>query len=80
MMTAHPSQPEEYSQPNIPRFSGRDAMDFRSYYACWQDYKRTNNREQVASMEDRMRKVMPDHNVPNDASYEDVVNMLNGND
>jgi hypothetical protein len=69
-----------YSQPNIPRFSGRDASDFRSYYARWQDYKRTNNREQVASMEERMRKVMTDHNVPNNASYEDVVNILNGND
>jgi hypothetical protein len=31
-------------------------------------------------MDERMRKVMADHNVPNDASYEDVVNMLNGND
>jgi len=71
---------ERYSQPNIPRFSGKDASDFRAYYARWQDYKRTNNREQVASMEERMRKVMTDHNVPNDASYEDVVNMLNGND
>ena len=69
-----------YSRPNIPRFSGRDASDFRSYYARWQDYKRTNNRKQVASMEERMRKVMADHNVPNDASYEDVVKMLNGND
>jgi hypothetical protein len=69
-----------YSRPNIPRFSGRDASDFRSYYARWQDYKRTNNREQVASMEERMRKVMTDHNVSNNASYEDVVNMLNGND
>ena len=68
------------SQQNIPRFSGKDASDFRSYYARWQDYKRTHNREQVASMEERMRKVMTDHNVPNDASYEDVVNMLNGND
>jgi hypothetical protein len=67
------------SQQNIPRFSGKDASDFRAYYARWQDYKRTNNRDQVASMEERMRKVMTDHNVPNDASYEDVVNMLNGN-
>jgi hypothetical protein len=69
-----------YSRPNVPHFSGRDANDFRSYYARWQDYKRSNNREQVASMEERMRKVMTDHNAPNNASYEDVVNMLNGND
>ena len=69
-----------YSRPNIPRFSGRDASDFRSYYSRWQEYKRNNNRGEVASMEERMRKVMTDHNVPNNASYEDVVNMLNGND
>jgi len=69
---------ERYSRPNIPPFSGSDASDFRSYYSRWQEYKRTNNRDQATSMEDRMRRVMTDHNVPNDASYEDVMNMLNG--
>jgi hypothetical protein len=68
-----------YARPNIPRFSGKDASDFRSYYARWQGYKRDHNREQVASMEERMRKVMTDHKAPTNASYEDVVNMLNGN-
>jgi hypothetical protein len=63
-----------------PTFLRQRRYGFRSYYARWQDYKRPNNREQVASMEERMRKVMADHNVPNDASYDDVVNMLNGND
>jgi hypothetical protein len=67
-----------YSRPNIPRFSGRDASDFRSYYSRWQGYKRTNSRGEVASMEERMRKVMADHSVPNNASYEDVMNMLDG--
>jgi hypothetical protein len=67
-----------YSRPNIPRFTGRDASDFRSYYSRWQGYKRTNNRGEVASMEERMRKVMTDHNVPNGASYEDVMDMLDG--
>ncbi len=28
-------------------------------------------------MEGRMRRVMTDHNVPNNASYEDVMDMLN---
>src|SRR5258708_9076091 len=67
-----------YSRPNIPRFSGRDASDFRSYYSRWQGYKRTNSRGEVASMDERMRKVMADHSVPNNASYEDVMNMLDG--
>jgi hypothetical protein len=67
---------ERYSRPNIPRFSGSDASDFRSYYSRWQNYKRSNNREQMASMEERMRKVMTGHNISNDASYEDVMDML----
>ena len=67
---------ERHSRPNIPRFSGSDASDFRSYYSRWQEYKRTNNREQMASMEGRMQKVMAGHNIPNDASYEDVMDML----
>ncbi len=66
------------SRPNIPYFSGKDASDFRNYYSRWQQYKQTNNREQVASMEERMTKVMTDHNVPNNASYEDVMDMLDG--
>ncbi len=69
-----------YSRPNIPHFSGRDAADFRNYYSRWQQYKQTNNRKQVASMEERMQKVMSDHNVPNNASYEDVMDMLDGRD
>ncbi len=68
---------ERYSRLNIPPFSGSDASDFRSYYSRWQEYKRTDNRDQVASMEERMRRVMTDHNIPNDASYEDVMSMLN---
>jgi hypothetical protein len=67
-----------YSRPIVPRFSGSDARDFRSYYSRWQEYKRTNNREQVASMEGRMRGVMAHHRVPSNASYEDVMAMLDG--
>jgi len=47
-----------YRRPNIPRFSGDDARRFRTYYSRWQDYRRTNNREEIASMEGRMRDVM----------------------
>ena len=71
---------ERYSRPNVPRFSGSDASAFRSYYSRWQEYKRTNNRGESSSMEGRMQKVMARHKVPNDASYEDVMNMLNGYD
>jgi hypothetical protein len=67
-----------YRRPNIPRFSGDDARRFRSYYLRWQEYRRTNNRDEIASMEGRMRDVMNHHNIPNDVSYDEVMNMLNG--
>jgi len=66
--------------PRIPRFSGTDANDFRSYFSRWQNYKRSNNREQAASMEERMHKIMYSHNIPEDASYADVMDMLTDHD
>jgi hypothetical protein len=69
-----------YHGPQIPRFSGNDANDFRSYYSRWQNYKRSNNRQQAASMEERMRKIMSAHNIPDNASYADVMDMLTDRD
>ena len=69
-----------YRGPQIPRFSGNDANDFRSYYSRWQNYKRTNNRQQSASMEERMRKIMSAHSIPDNASYADVMDMLTNRD
>jgi hypothetical protein len=66
------------SRPNIPRFSGDDERRFRSYYSRWQEASRTNNRDEIAGMEGRMRDVMNQHNIPNDVSYDEVMNMLNG--
>ncbi|MGH9528333.1 MAG: hypothetical protein ACRD2S_00265 [Terriglobales bacterium] len=63
---------------NIPRFSGEDAQRFRSYYSRWREYQRTDNRDQMASMEGRMRDVMNHHNVPGDVSYDEMMNILNG--
>ena len=68
------------SRHNIPRFSGDDATRFRSYYSRWQQARRTNNRDEIASMEGRMQDVMNHHNIPSNVSYDDVMNMLNGND
>ena len=53
------------TRPNIPRFSGDDARRFRSYYSRWQEYRRTNNRGEIASMEGRMSDLMNHHNIPN---------------
>ncbi|HEV7218622.1 MAG: hypothetical protein ACHP8A_01950 [Terriglobales bacterium] len=68
----------QYRRRNIPRFSGDDARRFNSYYSRWQEYQRTNNRDQIASMEGRMRDVMNRHNVPGDVSYDEMMNVLNG--
>lgn len=62
----------------IPRFSGDDARRFSSYYSRWQQYQQTNNRDQMASMERRMRDVMNRHNVPYDVSYDEMMSALNG--
>jgi hypothetical protein len=69
-----------YRRPNLPRFSGDDARRFRTYYSRCQEYRRANNRDEIASMEGRMRDVMNRHNIPNDVSYDEVMNMLNGHD
>ena len=69
-----------YSRPNIPRFSGDDARRFRSYYSRWQEYRRTNNRAEIESMEGRMQDVMNHHNIPSNVPYDQVMNMLNGYD
>jgi len=69
-----------YRGPQIPRFSGDDANDFRSYYSRWQNYKRSNNRLQSASMEERMRKIRSALKIPNNASYADVMDMLTDSD
>jgi len=62
------------------RLSAEDQGRFDNYYSRWQDYRRTNNRDEIASMEGRMRDVMNHHNIPNDVSYDEVTNMLNGHD
>jgi len=67
-----------YSRPAIPTFSGDDARRFRSYYSRWQEYRRANNRDEIASMEGRMRDVMNHHNVPSDVSYDEMMNVLSG--
>ena len=69
-----------YRGPSIQRFSGTDANDFRSYYSRWENYKRSNNRQQAASMEERMRKIMSAQNVPDNASFADVMDMLTDRD
>ncbi len=63
---------------NIPHFSAEDEKRFRSYYSRWQEYKRTNNRDEIISMEKRMQDVMEHYKIPLTVSYDDVMDSLNG--
>ena len=51
------------------RLSADDQRRFDSYYSRWLEYRRTNNREETASMEKRMRDVMTHNNIPLNTPY-----------
>jgi hypothetical protein len=51
------------------RFSPEDQSHFDSYYSRWLQYRRTNNRDQIASMEKRMWDVMDRYNVPRSVPF-----------
>jgi hypothetical protein len=59
------------------RLSGDDQRRFDSYYSHWQDYRRTNNREQTSSMENRMQDIYRHYGIPSDTPYGRVAS--NGN-
>jgi hypothetical protein len=54
------------------RLSAQDQSRFDSYYSRWQQYRATNNREQMASMEERMRNVYSHNGIPNDVPFDEV--------
>ena len=43
-----------------------DQQQFDIYYSRWLEYRRTNNRDEVVAMEERMRDVMSRNNIPPD--------------
>ena len=51
------------------RLSEDDQRRFDSYYSRWQDYRRTNNREQISSMENRMQDIYRHYGIPSDTPY-----------
>ncbi len=54
------------------RLSLNDQRRFDSYYSRWQDYRRTNNRGQVVSMERRMQDVYAHYGIPGNTPYSRV--------
>ena len=60
-----------YWQQN-QRLSGEDQGRFDSYFQRWQNYRRTNNRDEVMSMEKRMYDVYDHYGIPHDVPFERV--------
>ena len=54
------------------RLSAEDQGRFDSYYSRWLNYKRTNNREDTSSMENRMREVMSHYSIPSDVPFDQI--------
>lgn len=54
------------------RLSPSDQSKFNSYYSRWQEYRRTNNRDQVISMEKRMRNLMAQYNIPPNVPFGEI--------
>jgi hypothetical protein len=51
------------------RLSPNDQRKFDSYYSRWVEYKRTNNRDQIVSMEHRMQDLMAHYRIPANVPY-----------
>src|SRR5437868_15143728 len=51
------------------QLSADDQRRFDSYYSRWQEYRHTNNREQIASMEKRMQDVYAHYGIPAGTPY-----------
>jgi hypothetical protein len=54
------------------RLSSEDQQRFDSYYWRWIEYRRTDDRDQIASMEERMRDVMSHNNIPQDVPFDQI--------
>lgn len=52
------------------RLSADDQRRFDSYFSRWQQYQRTNNREQTVSMERRMQDIMDHYQIPQRVGFE----------
>src|SRR5881227_3438343 len=60
------------------QLSPEDQRRFDSYYSHWQEYRHTNNREQIASMEKRMQDVYAHYGIPAGTPYWRVASNARG--
>ena len=77
----HGSRGEHYGQYGGGQYGGGrwngrlpadDQARFDSYYSRWLEYRRTNNREEIESMEKRMRDVMSRNNIPSNVPFDQI--------
>jgi hypothetical protein len=54
------------------RLSNEDQGRFDSYFQRWQNYRRTNNRDEVISMEKRMFDVYDHYGIPHNVPFDRV--------
>jgi hypothetical protein len=54
------------------RLSADDQRRFDSYYSRWLDYRRTNNRDEIVSMEKRMQDVYQHNGIPSSVPFDAV--------
>jgi hypothetical protein len=60
------------------RLSSEDQQRFDSYYSRWLDYRRTNNRDEMRSMENRMRDLMSRNNIPSNVPFDRIASNSDG--
>src|SRR5213594_2284014 len=51
------------------QLSPDDQRRFDSYFSRWQEYRRTNNRDEMNSMEKRMQDIYVHYNIPSNTPY-----------
>src|SRR5437016_9033785 len=56
----------------MQRMSPDDQDRFNSYYSRWLQYKQTNDRDDMISMEQRMQDLMAKYGVPSNTPYDEV--------
>ncbi len=59
----------EYHRRYRGLLNAPDQRRFDSYYSRWQDYRATDNREQIISMEKRMEDIMVHYKIPLTVPY-----------
>jgi hypothetical protein len=65
-------RPVAYQWGGGSRLSADDQSRFDSYYSRWLQYRRTNNRDEIVSMEKRMQDVYAHYGIPSNTPYDRV--------